>query len=306
MSKLVIILLDFGFNQSMYDPCILTYHYGEDVIIVACHVDDLLIISSDLIIRNLLIDHIQEFFKVKGFTENIVYLGLEIIRDREKKTIGLKQTAYVDKLLEVYLRDMNVMSKYPTSTIVTEEGEETFKPIHDVIGKLRYLVDLTRPDLLFPLSLLSRFMANPTKQVMEELLRLIRYVNHPKSNHLTVGGDNCIQLEAVLSCDAAYVQNGDCITQLGYAIYLSKAGGAVYCRSMRASTVTLSSTQAEVDGLGELTKEIIWFQGFLKPINIVIVKPTIVHVDNMPTVTLAAEGTILSESHSSNKLSKME
>jgi hypothetical protein len=188
------------------------------------------------------------------------------------------------------------MSKYPisTSTIVTEKGEETFKPIHDVIGKLRYLVDRTRPDLLFPLNLLSRFMTNPTKQVMEELLRLIRYVNHTKSNHLTVGGDNCIQLEGM--CDAAYVQNGDCISQLGYAIYLNKAGGAVYCRSMRASTVSLSSTQAEVDGLVELTKEIIWFQGFLKSINVDIVKPTIVRVDNMPTVTLAAEGNHLRRS----------
>lgn len=97
-------------------------------------------------------------------------------------------------------------------------------------------------------------------------------------------------------CDAAYIQSGDCLSQLGYAIYLNKSSGAVYCRSMRSSTVSLSSTQAEVDGLVELTKEVIWFQGFLESINTHIVKPTLVHVDNMPAVTLAAEGNHLRRS----------
>jgi hypothetical protein len=43
-------------------------------------------------------------------------------------------------------------------------------------------------------------------------------------------------------------------------IFLSSDSAPVYCISMCADTVSLSSTQAEVDALVELVKEVIWYQ----------------------------------------------
>jgi hypothetical protein len=129
---------------------------------------------------------------------------------------------------------------------------------------------------------------------MYELVRLIKYINYTKDYHLTIGSAKPITLFGM--SDAAYIQAGDCKSNLGYAIYLSNDSGAVYSRCKRASTVSLSSTQAEVEALVELTKEIIWYQGFLTSIGIQVKPPTEVFVDNMPTVTLADEGNHLKRS----------
>jgi hypothetical protein len=51
-----------------------------------------------------------------------------------------------------------------------------------------------------------------------------------------------------------------------------------------------------VDAIVELTKEVIWFQGFLESIGIEVKKPTILYVDNMPTVTFTGEGNHLKRS----------
>lgn len=111
---------------------------------------------------------------------------------------------------------------------------------------------------------------------------------------MVLRGDGPIELFGM--SDASFVQSGDCKSQLGYAVYLSKNSAPVYCRSKRATTVSLSSTQAEVDALVELTKEIMWFQGFLNSIGVMVKKPTQLYVDNMPTVTLTAEGNHLKRS----------
>jgi hypothetical protein len=287
--KLVNILISFGFSQSIYDTCIFHYVKGGKRIWVACHVDDLLIISSDLQLRADLIKHSEgSVNKVELFTENINYLGLDLFRDRASKKIHLRQTKFVNQLIKDLIGENGGVSKYPLSksSFEVSDQDEVLPPIHDVIGKLRYVVDRTRPDLLFPVNLLSRHMAKPTKKVMTELVRLVRYINYTKDYHLTVGSAKPMTLFGMR--DAAYVQSGDCKSSLGYAVYLSDDSGAVYSRSTRATTVSLSSTEAEVDALVELTKEIIWYQGFLQSIGIAVEPPTKVFVDNQPTVTLAA------------------
>ena len=129
---------------------------------------------------------------------------------------------------------------------------------------------------------------------MEEVTRLIQYIKYTKHYKLILGTNNKINLFGM--SDASFVQSGDCKSQLGYAIYLSNDCGAIYCRSMHDTITSLSSTMAEVSGLVELVKEIVWFQGFLKELHINIIIPTVLYVDNKPTVTLSKEGNHLKKS----------
>jgi hypothetical protein len=294
---LVNILIDYGFKQSIYDPCIFYLNNTKEIMKLACHVDDILIISSNPKASQVFLKYLEtRVHKVKVLTEDITYLGLEINRDRQERKVYLTQKAYMKKLLDELIGPHTTgISKYPLSTIhFKQDTTGTNPPIHDIIGKLRFLVDRTRPDLLYPVGLLSRYMVNPSAEVMLELTRLLKYIKYTQDYHIVLGGRYPLILFGM--SDASYVQDGDCKSQLGYVIFLSLDSGPVYCRSKRSTTVSLSSTQSEVDALVELAKEILWFQGFLESIGIIVEYPTKLFVDNMPTVTLTGEGNHLKRS----------
>jgi hypothetical protein len=296
--KLVTILVDYGFKQCIYDPCVfcLINPNGEEVR-VCCHVDDLAIISSNEDTESKFLTYLKsKVQKIVINTEKIVYLGMEIDRDLGARTVMISQRAYVQECIDEYLgKDSNETSKYPMgnkelSNCISDGNE----PIHNVIGKLRFLGDRSRPDLLFPINKLSSYLVNPSDGVVDEVKTLLKYINGTKGLFLTVGG--CDPIELFGLTDASFVQEGDCRSQLGYAVYLGTESGAVYCSSKRNSLVSLSSTQSEVDALVSLVKDIIWCQGFLEFLGVRPHSATTVWCDNSPAVTLTHEGNHLKRS----------
>jgi len=290
--KLLSILGEYGFEQCIYDPCVFCLiKPGGEELRVCCHVDDLAIISSDENTENKFLEYLKsKVQKLVVNTKDIIYLGMEINRDLEKRTIQISQRTYIKECIDQYLGvDSKETSKYPMGNCelssCIEDGNEA---IHNVIGKLRFLGDRSRPDLLYPINKLSSYMANPSDGVVTEVKTLLKYINETKGLFLTVGGRDAIELFGLT--DASFVQDGDCKSQLGYAIYLGINSGAVYCSSKKNSLVSLSSTQSEVDALVGLVKEITWFQGFLDFLGIESYGPTQVWCDNNPAVSLTHEG----------------
>jgi hypothetical protein len=97
--KLVNILVDYGFIRNIYDPCIFYLNKDAETIKVACHVDDLLIISDSTESQRKFIAHLEKNVnKVKIFTEDITYLGVELKRDRVKKGDYLKTRKICERL----------------------------------------------------------------------------------------------------------------------------------------------------------------------------------------------------------------
>jgi hypothetical protein len=77
---------------------------------------------------------------------------------------------------------------------------------------------------------------------------------------------------------------------------LNNCPGSISSYSKRASTVSISSTQAETDSLVELIKEIIWYRGFMESIDLIIKGPTNIYMDNKPVVILSGEGNHIKKS----------
>jgi hypothetical protein len=155
--------------------------------------------------------------------------------------------------------------------------DNRYLPIYEQIGSLRYLADRSRPDILYAVNYLSRFMLNPNEHVLVELHRLLKYINKTKHYELIVGG---YDIELFAMADSSFVSTGDCRSQMGFAIFLGSGSGSVCSFSKRATTVALSTTHAETDSLTECVKEVLWFQGFLRSINIICNEPTMIWIDN--------------------------
>jgi len=260
-------------------------------------VDDLAIISSDHTTEEAFLVNLKSRVqRVVVNRDKLVYLGMEINRDLVEKTVEISQYAYVKECLDQFLGPgCGDTSKYPMgNSVLCSKLSDGNAPIHDIIGKLRFLGDRSRPDLLYPINKLSSYMDNPSNGVMTEVKTLLKYLNRTKDLSLTVGGKDPIDLFGMT--DASFVQDGECRSQLGYAIYLGGNSGSVYCSSKRNTLVSLSSTQSEVDALVGLVKEVLWFKGFLEFLGVDASKATSVWCDNSPAVTLTHEGNHLKRS----------
>jgi hypothetical protein len=222
---------------------------------------------------------------------------METNRDPAKRTVNISQFRYTQECIDQYLGANSLEgSKYPMgSSELSSCIDDGNPPINDVIGKLRFLGDRSRPDLLYPINKLSSYLSNPSHGVVAEVKTLLKYLNSTKELCLIVGGFEKIELFGLT--DASFVQDSDCKSQLGYAVYLGKKSGAVYCSSKKNTVVSLSSTQSEVDALVGLVKEVLWFQGFLSFLGVDVGnEPTQVWCDNSPAVTLTKEGNHLKRS----------
>jgi hypothetical protein len=287
------ILIEYGFKQSIFEPC--TFVHQARCLRICTHVDDLLITADTEEEMNKLIIYLEtKLQKVKTQKHPpYTYLGMRITRDPRGKVITLDQSSYIGNILSEMpaIAESNFPLEAIDLSINAEEG--TLDPINNIVGKLRYLADRTRPDLSYPVNYMCRFMTTPNANVYIELYRLLGYIKKTSDLTMHLGGAE-IQLFAM--SDSSFRHEDGARAQHGYSIFLGVGSAAVSISSKRSTTVALSTTQAEADATVEAIKEVLWFQGFLQSINIPINKPTLVLVDNNPVVTLANGGNNLKRS----------
>jgi len=142
--------------------------------IISVYVDELNIIGhiQDIIeARN----HLTMEFEMKGLGQTKFCLGLQL--EHLPTGIFVHQAAYIQKILEKF----NMNKSYPSKTHMVvrsldmkkdqfrprDDGEELLGPevpYLSAIGALMYLANSTRSDIAFPVNLLARHSAAPTKR----------------------------------------------------------------------------------------------------------------------------------------------
>ncbi|KAL1956601.1 hypothetical protein VTO42DRAFT_7012 [Malbranchea cinnamomea] len=124
---------------------------------------------------------------------------------------------------------------------------------------------MTRPDIAHAASLLARFMQNPSPFHSAEADRVICYLRDSKD--LSLVYDGSISTNSLASfkaySDAAYAD--DPTTRRSSEGYLfSLFGGPVDWKAARQSTVTTSTTEAELLALSHAAKELYWWCRFFE------------------------------------------
>ncbi|KAL9831113.1 putative RNA-directed DNA polymerase [Arabidopsis thaliana] len=172
------------------------------------------------------------------------FLGVEVVQD--KKVIFITQRKYAEEILKKYeMEECNpVMNPMVPGQKLTKAGagEEvnptTFKQL---VGSLRYLI-ATRPDLIYLVNLVSRYMESPNEQHMVAEKRILTYIQGTRDFGIQYkyGGEQTL----VGYVDSDYAGDvDDCKSTSGYDFMLG--GGAVSWVSKKQPIVTLSTTEAE-------------------------------------------------------------
>ena len=77
------------------------------------------------------------------------------------------------------------------------------------------------------------------------------------------------------------------MSQLGFCFYLNTSSGAVIAKSKRDTTVSHSSTEAEIKAIDLAIREATWLRGFLHELGYPQHEPTPIYTDNQSALTLA-------------------
>jgi Reverse transcriptase (RNA-dependent DNA polymerase) len=144
--------------------------FCRDGVIIAIYVDDLLIAGASKPDIDKIKDNLKQRFKISNLGACHFYLGMEVIRDRPRRTLRLSQTAYLRKVLQDFGMEhcSGVTTPMETSSRLMPAGPDykadpAFrKQYQSAVGSLMYAMLGTRPDLAFAVSVILRFSSNPT------------------------------------------------------------------------------------------------------------------------------------------------
>jgi hypothetical protein len=284
---------ELGYMKNRHEGCVFNKRTREGVqCTVALHVDDLLITSASADLIDELCEGLgRKYGEVSRSNGPVVnYLGMTFdlsVRGEAKVTMkgyiqdaldgsgttGLAASPAIDQLFDV--RDI---------ARVTEEERARF---HSIVAKLLYLAKRTKPECLTAVSFLATRVTRCTADDIGKLTRLLRYIRRTKDRGVVLRPGH-LGISVRVFVDAAFGVHADLRSHTGSCIVIGDTG-AVHCRSTKQTSVTKSSTEAELMAVSDSANQGLYLRHFLIDQGH-DTGPVTIYQDNTSTMALLARG----------------
>ena len=327
------VLKKLNFEQSLAEPSLYTRIRDDKRLLVACIVDDFVITGHKDEVLAFKVAIAKEW-EMTDEGRLFWCLNLRVTRDMKRGLLKIDQAQYVDEILKRFNMDAcnsrkTPMKEKPVLTDMCpdkpEDYDETF-PYANALGCLLYL-RLTRPDCLVAISILARFIKNPTKQHWEAAKDVFRYLKGTKMRGLlyrSTLGTLGTPWRVTMWVDSDYGTNPDNRrSRAGFLAYLNANLVAFNTALQRGNkrptthddgirdqypgvkfpatamdgeplpSMSTGTCDAEYLALSIAVKELIWIYMLLKTMSIPIEKPCIVYEDNRATIKIAENATAM-------------
>ncbi|CAI7810891.1 unnamed protein product [Closterium sp. NIES-54] len=255
--------------------------------------DDLVFATADTEALTLVKLELQKRHTCTDLGELRSYLGLQITRDRARRTITQTQSHMVHQVPQRFGFQFSLPQPTPLSSShslsapPSDESVEPSGPYPELVGCLMYLMTCTRPNLAYPLSLLARYVAPGRHQKVhwDAAKRVLRYLCSTSGMGLVLGGRGPVVLTG--HADASWVD--DSATQQSSQGYpFSLGSGSVSWQSTRSSSVLSSSCEAEIYA-GAMAAQERWLAYLLTDLGEQPRSPPVLYVDNKAMIALCQE-----------------
>lgn len=135
-----------------------------------------------------------------------------------------------------------------------------------LVGSLVYLA-VTRPDISYPVHVLSQFVSAPTHVHYSHLLRVLRYLRGTVSRRLFFPRSSSLQLRAYW--DATWASDpSDRRSLSAYCVFLG--GFLIAWKTKKQVAVSRSSAEAELRAMALLTAEVTWLRWLLEDFGVFV------------------------------------
>lgn len=269
------------FTPLRTDPCV--YISDTHDLFLGIYVDDGLVIGPSRERCVKIIEALNQAFTVNRIKDH-AFLGIEILHTNDG--LFLNQRRYI---LDIISRFNMAESKTRSAPMndsrglfVKDSEVLTDIPYREAIGSLLYCAMVTRPDILYPTVLLSRFNNAPEKKHWTAVKDLLRYLKG--TSNLGLAYKRAPKLDINVFTDADWA--GDTKERKSTSgLIITLGGSPVIFASRQQPTVALSSTEAEFVAACEGAKEILWLTTFLTELKIEHERP-VMFVDNRSTIRM--------------------
>ena len=288
-SKFVKFLKRFGFKENKGDKCVFFAIIDGFIVLLAIFVDNGIIICKCIAIINRILKSFEEEFDIT--VENATsFVGFQIVRDRENKSLFIHQAKYVNHVLERFdmcnAKAVSVPAD-PNVTLFPAENvnKQSTYPYRQAVGSLLYLAMVTRPDIAYAVSILSRFFNKFDNNHVRAVKRVFAYL--AGTIHVGIkyksGGSNPNLIGFSDSHFATDLETRR--SRTGYVFML--ANGPVTWTSQRQPVVALSTTEAEYIAGAIAAKELMWLRKLVSGVGYKCEKSITLCIDNESAIKLA-------------------
>nr|GEU47948.1 RNA-directed DNA polymerase, eukaryota, reverse transcriptase zinc-binding domain protein [Tanacetum cinerariifolium] len=188
----------FGFTQNRDEPCVYQKASGSYVVIIILYVDDILLILNNIPMLQDVKSYLGRGFAMKDLGNAAYILGIKIYHDISKWLIDLCQSAYIEKILNIYYMENSKRGTIPTQEklkLSKSKGASTPAdqqcmqnvPYSLAIGSIMYAVRCTHSDVAFAHNITSRFQQNPGVEHWTAIKNILKYLLSTKDMFLIYG-----------------------------------------------------------------------------------------------------------------------
>ena len=261
--KFSIVIQEFGMTRSGADHSVFYRHFAPSrCIYLVVYVDDIVITGNDQDGITDLKQHLFKHFQTKDLGRLKYFLGIEVAQSRSG--IVISQRKYALDILE----ETGMMGCRPIDTpmdpnvkLLPGQGEPLSNPerYRRLVGKLNYLT-VTRPDISFPVSVVSQFMTSPCDSHWEAVVRILRYIKSAPGKGLLFEDQGHEHIIGYTDADWAGSPS-DRRSTSGYCVLVG--GNLVSWKSKKQNVVARSSAESEYRAMATATCELVWIKQLL-------------------------------------------
>ncbi|KAJ7978471.1 Retrovirus-related Pol polyprotein from transposon TNT 1-94 [Quillaja saponaria] len=244
-SRIEAYFLKEGFQKCPYEHTLFV-KIGDDgkMLIVCLYVDDLIFTGNDNVMFEEFKKSMMVEFEMSDLGMMHYFLGIEVVQSANG--IFISQKKYVREVLDRFqMKDNNPIStptKFGLNLNKDHEGENVNNTIYkQIVGSLMFLT-ATRLDIMYSVSLISRYMENPTQMHLLAAKKIFRYLQGTRDFGLFYKKVKCQSCSGLLT---VIMQEIKMIEGVLRVMFLCSAQWAVSWSSKKQLIVTLSTTEAE-------------------------------------------------------------
>jgi Reverse transcriptase (RNA-dependent DNA polymerase) len=266
--KLSNFLISCSFKVSGAGSSIFTKNNSNGITVVLVYVDDLIITGNNQLEIDCVKRDLKNKFDIKDLGKLKYFLGIEIAHS--PKGLFISQRKYTLDLLKEIGKLGCKPALTPTDSnmkLNTEDGE-SLKDINHfqiLVGKIIYLT-VTRPDVSFAVSQISRFMHSPRTPHIDAINRILRYLKGTSGKGIWMKRNNTNTLCGY--SDADWAGNFDRKSTTGFCTFVGE--NLVTWKSKKQNVVARSSAEAEYRAMASTASELTWIRQVLVDLNIKI------------------------------------
>ncbi|CAJ2633694.1 unnamed protein product [Trifolium pratense] len=277
---------DKNFIKCPYEHALYIKAQGGDILIVCLYVDDLIFTGNNPTMFEEFKKEMTKEFEMTDIGLMSYYLGIEV--KQEDHGILITQEGYAKEVLKKFkMDDANPVSTPMECGIkLSKHGEgETVNPslFKSLVGSLRYLT-CTRPDILYAVGVVSRYMEHPRTTHLKAAKRILRYIKGTTNLGLYYSVSDDYKLVGYSDSDWGGDVD-DRKSTSGFVFYIGNT--AFTWMSKKQPIVTLSTCEAEYVAATSCVCHAIWLRNLLKELSLPQKEPTKIFVDNKSAIALA-------------------